>query len=254
MLYCAPVRILGIETSSVRGSVALIEADRTLAVAAHQRENAHEQSIQPLIDRVLAEAGWSAGSLDRVAVGTGPGSFTGLRVGIALAQGISEGLEIPLIGVPCLEAMARAAPAQLPGPRVAILDARRGELFLAAYASDGQELLAPQIVENAAAAERLLGTLPGVALMLGRDWPPLVSERLHHRSEECDLPHARWTALLAAGRAPGPSVVPLYLRPPTAVVPPLKPSPLAADSVHGLPASESGGAAALHSEPAHRQG
>ncbi|MEY4548571.1 MAG: tRNA ((37)-N6)-threonylcarbamoyltransferase complex dimerization subunit type 1 TsaB [Pseudomonadota bacterium] len=229
VLYCAPLRILGIETSSVRGSVALIETGRTLAVASHQRENAHEQSIQPLIEQVLAEAGWSARTLDRVAVGTGPGSFTGLRVGIALAQGISEGLEISLVGVPSLEAMARAAPEHLPGPRVAVLDARRGELFLAAYDVDGLELLAPQIVEGVAAAERLAGTLPGPALMLGQVWSPIGSERPHHRSEDCDLPHARWTALLAAAREPSSSVVPLYLRPPTAVVPPLKPNPLAPD-------------------------
>lgn len=231
VLYCAPLRVLGIETSCVRGSVALVEAGKTLAVASHQRENAHEQSIQPLIEQVLARAGWSARALDRIAVGTGPGSFTGLRVGIALAQGISEGLEIPLVGVSSLEAMAAAAPSHLPGARVAVLDARRGELFFAAYGADGRELMAPQIVESPAAAERLASTLGGPALLLGKDWGGGATEGLQHRSDESDLPHACWIALLAARREPGPPVVPLYLRPPTAVVPPLGPSPLAPTGV-----------------------
>ncbi len=243
------MRILGIETSCVRGSVALVEGEQTLAVAAHERENAHEQSLLPLIEQVLAEVGWSARSLDRIGVGTGPGSFTGLRVGIALAQGISEGLEIPLVGVPSLAAMAAAAPAHLPGLRVPVLDARRGELFLAVYGADGQQRLAPQIIESTAAAERLIATLGSEALRLGRDWAGAQFERSHHRGEESDLPHARWSALLAGRSEPGAPVLPLYLRPPTAVVPQLSPNPLGAPGPGG-----SGGATALDRQATDRQG
>lgn len=220
------MRILGIETSCVRGSVALVENDRTVAIACHERKSAHEQTLLPLIDRILAEAGWSARLLDRIGVGTGPGSFTGLRVGIALAQGMSEGLEIPLIGVSSLQAMAAAAPAHLPGARVPVLDARRDELFFAAYAADGRELLAPQVVESRAAAEQLAVTLGSDVVKLGRDWAQ--AERPAYGSDETDLPHARWIALLAASRQPGSPVAPIYLRPPTAVVPVLSPNPLAA--------------------------
>lgn len=206
--------------------MALVEAGRAVTAATHERENAHEQSILPMIERLLAEAGWSARSLERIAVATGPGSFTGLRVGIALAQGVSEGLGVPLVGVGSLEAMAAGAPAELPGARVAVLDARRAELFLGAYAADGRELLAPQVVE-AQAASGLIGSLGPTGVLLGKDWPSDMPGWCRHRGDETDLPHAHWIALLAARREPGAAVVPLYLRPPTAVVPVLSPNPLA---------------------------
>jgi tRNA threonylcarbamoyladenosine biosynthesis protein TsaB len=235
----ARVRVLGIETSSVRGSIALIEGDRTLVVASHERENSHDASIQPLIERALADAGWSARELDRIAVGTGPGSFTGLRVGIALAQGISEGLAIPLVGVSSLAAMAHAAPDSSPRTRVPVLDARRGELFLAAYSPDGCELLAPQIVASPRAAEDLVRDLPGGALVLGRVWDPLASRLAHHASEETDLPHARWVALLGARLEPDQPVRPAYLRPPVAMVPKLEPNPLSAETTLAFAAGSS---------------
>jgi tRNA threonylcarbamoyladenosine biosynthesis protein TsaB len=239
------VRVLGIETSSIRGSVALVEGGQTLVVASHERANAHEASIQPLIEQVLADAGWSARQLERIAVGTGPGSFTGLRVGIALAQGISEGLEIPLVGVGSLQAMARATPDGTRALRVPLLDARRGEFFLAAYDLEGRELLPPQIAENVQAVEQMVAGLQGQALLLGRAWDPLASRLQHHRSEQTDLPHARAVALLGAEIELGHPVRALYLRPAVATVPRLEPNPLSAEtrSASAFPASE--GAAAL---------
>jgi tRNA threonylcarbamoyladenosine biosynthesis protein TsaB len=245
---CA-VRLLGIETSSVRGSVALSDGERTLVTASHERANAHDASIQPLIEQALAEAGWSARQLDRIAVGVGPGSFTGLRVGIALAQGISEGLEIPLVGVSSLEAMARAAFDSTCATSVPVLDARRGELFFAAYSRDGRELLAAQIAETAGAVERLVRGLPGPITVVGKAWDAASATLLHHRSDETDLPHARWVAWLGARCEPGHPVRALYLRPPVATPPPLGPNPLAAEIRGG---SES--AAAFGSDGAERQG
>ncbi|MEO8184221.1 MAG: tRNA (adenosine(37)-N6)-threonylcarbamoyltransferase complex dimerization subunit type 1 TsaB [Deltaproteobacteria bacterium] len=247
------MRVLGIETSSIRGSVALVEGGQTLVVARHERANAHEASIQPLIERALADAGWSARQLDRIAVGTGPGSFTGLRVGIALAQGISEGLEIPLVGVGSLRAMAHAAPGATLAARVPLLDARRGEFFLAAYDLEGRELLPPQIVENARAVEQLVGGLRGPALLLGRAWDPVASNLEHHRSEETDLPHARAVALLGAELDSGHPVRPLYLRPPVATAPRLEPNPLSAETRSALAPPASEGAAALGADHPERQ-
>jgi tRNA threonylcarbamoyladenosine biosynthesis protein TsaB len=244
MVYALAVRVLGIETSSIRGSVALVEGGKTLVVASHERANAHEASIQPLIEQALADAGWSARQLDRIAVGTGPGSFTGLRVGIALAQGISEGLEIPLLGVGSLQAMAHALPSARRVVRVPLLDARRGEFFLAAYDPDGRELLAPLIAENVRAVEKIVEGLPGSALLLGRAWDPVVSPLEHHRSEETDLPHARAIALLGAELEIGQPALPLYLRPAVATAPRLQPNPLSAEtrSVSEPPASDGGAA------------
>lgn len=245
MVYALAVRVLGIETSSVRGSVALTEGGQTLVVACHERVNAHEASIQPLIEQALADAGWNARQLDRIAVGTGPGSFTGLRVGIALAQGISEGLEIPLLGVGSLQAMARAVPSGTRAARVPLLDARRGEFFLAAYDPEGRELLAPQIVENTRAVEKIVERLPGSVLLLGRAWDPRESQLDHQGSEETDLPHARAIALLGAELEIGHPVLPLYLRPAVALAPRLQPNPLSAETRSGSAAPASDGAGAI---------
>jgi tRNA threonylcarbamoyladenosine biosynthesis protein TsaB len=221
------VRILGIETSCGRGSVALLEDERTIAVATHERENAHGESIQPLIEEVLAQVGWNPTTLDRIAVGTGPGSFTGLRVGIALAQGIAEGLERPLVGVGSLLAMALAAPVDSSRLRCPVLDARRGETFFAVYTPAGIELLGPRVASSVDVLEQAVLSLDPTPLFLGVGCPSLTDGRVAHRSSETDLPHARWTALAAFARAPGAQVVPAYVRHAVVIIPQLPPNPLA---------------------------
>jgi tRNA threonylcarbamoyladenosine biosynthesis protein TsaB len=221
------VRILGIETSCGRGSVALIENQTTVCALSHERENAHGESIQPLIEQLLASAGWSMAQLDRIAVGTGPGSFTGLRVGIALAQGISEGLEVPLLGVGSLQAMALAAPDAAPGLRCPVLDARRGELFFALYSADGTELRPAQVAAGLSDLEQLSREQPGELIFLGCSSLLAGSPTLGtFHSPETDLPHARWTALAAASLPVPLGVVPCYVRDAVAIVPRLPPNPL----------------------------
>jgi tRNA threonylcarbamoyladenosine biosynthesis protein TsaB len=220
------VRVLGIETSSVRGSVALLDGDQILVESGHERENAHDASLRPLIEQALAEVGWSRNQLERIAVGTGPGSFTGLRVGIAYAQGIAEGLGVPLIGVGSLAAMARGVPMARAEVRFAMLDARRGEFFVAAYAAGGVELLPPQIAADLAAATELAHSL-GPVVLIGRAAQPLAQHFALLASVDTELPHARWTALVGAAKLPGEPATPFYLRPAVAVLPTLPQNPLA---------------------------
>ena len=106
------MRILGIETSTVAGaaSVALIEGGKVVLERAHVRPKQSAERLLPLIAELLSEVGWQRTSLDRLGVSVGPGSFTGVRVGIACAQGLALGLDVPLIGVTSLRAMARARP------------------------------------------------------------------------------------------------------------------------------------------------
>jgi tRNA threonylcarbamoyladenosine biosynthesis protein TsaB len=122
-----------------------------------------------MIAELLTEAGWLASSLDRIGVSIGPGSFTGLRVGIACAQGLSLGLGIPLVGVTSLRAMARAVPDHVPGLRVPVLDARRAEVFAAAYEAGPRaaERLAPLALPSGSARERLTAELPAPLVWLG---------------------------------------------------------------------------------------
>jgi tRNA threonylcarbamoyladenosine biosynthesis protein TsaB len=223
------VRVLGIETSSVRGSVALIDDERTVCTMGHERENAHGESILPLIAQALATAGWSRRQLDRVAVGLGPGSFTGLRVGIAIAQGLAEGLEIPLVGIPSLRAMAAAVPRDRHGCRCVLLDARRGELFVAAYDADGREALEVRVVSGALELDRLVQQL-GDPILLGNGLAdghaPLPDSPNVFRSPETDYPHARWTALLGLATDPSPVLRALYVRDAVAQIPKLPDNPL----------------------------
>lgn len=220
------MRVLGIETSSVHGSVALVDSGTSVCTLGHERANAHGESILPLVEQALAVAGWNRRELDRIAVGIGPGSFTGLRVGIALAQGLSEGLEIPLVGVPSLRIMARAVPDELHGCRCVLVDARKGEAFLAAYLPDGREVLPVQLVADLDALRHLTRPLQG-ALYVGNGAALFPDLENVYRSVETDYPQARWAASCAADGEPTPFVKPLYVREAVAALPKLPVNPLA---------------------------
>ena len=140
--------VLGLDTATPATVVGLRLADgRTLQArddpAARQRPG-HATQLLPLADGLLAEAGTDWPELKRIAVGVGPGTFTGLRIGIATARGLAQSLGVELVGVSSLRALAYGAGED--AQRVlAVIDARRGEVFLAAYDGD-QELIAPQAV------------------------------------------------------------------------------------------------------------
>ena len=190
------MRILAIESSSRRGSVALLEDQRLVGSLEHEQPNSHAERLLPLLEQLLAEAGWPKSSLDRLGVGVGPGSFTGLRAGIALAEGLSVGLDRPLWGVGSLLAMARGALEQHSAPCCALLDARRSELFAAVYDQRLQELCAPFAlpVED---LPRFL-TISGVATVVGEVAGSLAHGRILAAGATLELPHARWVAALTA--------------------------------------------------------
>jgi tRNA threonylcarbamoyladenosine biosynthesis protein TsaB len=185
-----------LETSTRRGSVALLENDAVVVSLEHEEPNAHAERLLPLVERALSEAGWRKSSLDRLGVGVGPGSFTGLRVGIALGEGLSVGLDRPLIGVGSLLAMAHGALRERPlGPCCALLDARRQELFAAVYIDRTRELHAPVALPLANLSEFLRDF--GVVTVVGEVARELSLGALHVSGAAFDLPHARWVAALA---------------------------------------------------------
>ncbi len=217
------MRVLGIETSTRRGSVALVEDGSVVASALHVRDNAHAELVLPLIAELFARAGWARGSIDRIGVGVGPGAFTGIRVGIALAQGMGLGLDRPVFGVGSLEAMAAAVPLEQQGTRCPLLDARRNEIFLAAYLPGGGSV-PPQAVareETLAVIARLTAEPRVIVGEIAGELTPAA-----WRSEETDLPHATWTARLASERAETlVGAEPHYVRGPGITLPDLPPSP-----------------------------
>jgi tRNA threonylcarbamoyladenosine biosynthesis protein TsaB len=227
-LHGAGVRVLGVETSTRRGSVAAWLDGRVIAAREHAVPNAHAEELLPLLDAVLAEAGWEKGLIDRFAVGIGPGSFTGLRVGIALVHGIALGLDKPLVGCGSLAVMARGVPREDARVRVPVLDARRGEFFVAAYERDGSVLAEPAAVPRAETDAFLRGLLAGRPYVLvGEGAAELAPDHPRLARPDLDLPHARWVADLGAALDPESAPAePEYVRGPGATLPNLPPSPL----------------------------
>ena len=133
-------RILSIETSTSICSVAIHEQGELLALAEIKEPGAHAEKLLLLVDEVFEKAGLSFADLDAVAVSQGPGSYTGLRIGVSTAKGIAYALEIPLIGINTLQAMA-ASQQVAPGDYVvAVLDARRKEVYTQTFGDSLQEL------------------------------------------------------------------------------------------------------------------
>jgi tRNA threonylcarbamoyladenosine biosynthesis protein TsaB len=153
--------ILGIDTATAGTAVAVWgpdgpEVERRDDPPAGARP-AHAQRLLPLVEEVLAAAGLTWDAIERIAVGVGPGGFTGLRLGVATARALAQARDLPLAGVSSLEALARGdRPLVSPGDVVvAAIDARRGEVFAAAYPGFAPVALAPE----ALAARIAPGTL-----------------------------------------------------------------------------------------------
>lgn len=127
--------MLAIDTAGREGGVALLESDALLS-GVELPAGSQAERLPGAIEQLLEEQGWTPESLELVAVSLGPGGFTGVRVGMAAAQGLTFGLDIPLVGVSSLELLAAWADQVMEGEGglyVPLQDARRGEYFLAAW-------------------------------------------------------------------------------------------------------------------------
>jgi tRNA threonylcarbamoyladenosine biosynthesis protein TsaB len=132
------MKLLAFDSSTLWLSVAC-GSGQQWAIRAEPAGQAHSERLLPLIDEVLAEAGWRLADLDAIAFGAGPGSFTGVRIACGVAQGLALGANLPLVPVPTLEALAQAAWRAHGVPRVlACLDARMREVYVAAYRREGE--------------------------------------------------------------------------------------------------------------------
>jgi tRNA threonylcarbamoyladenosine biosynthesis protein TsaB len=152
------VNLLGIDTSTAASAACVLRADGepfevVPAVAELTAAPAHARDLLPRAVEVLDRAGLDFADLDAVAVGLGPGSFTGLRVGIATARGLAKAHALELRPVSSLRALAEGIDADA---RLALIDARRGELFAALYDGAGRELLAPFAAAPEAVVARAL--------------------------------------------------------------------------------------------------
>ena len=211
--------ILALDTALSATTVVVARDDRIIASRCNPMERGHQERAAVLVAEAMAEAGVAFEALDRVGVTLGPGSFTGVRVGLALAKGLALAWETPLVGVGSLEALA--ASVRAPGITAAAIDARRGRVYLQMF-KNGAALSHPDVV-NIEAAQAMIETLelgpqPADALTLVGSGAEVLADLVPDvRIDPIVFPSpdalVRLTGLAVWSAAP-PS--PLYLRGPDA--------------------------------------
>jgi tRNA threonylcarbamoyladenosine biosynthesis protein TsaB len=216
------MNLLAIETSTECCSVAL-NVGTGLVVRSELAPRRHAELLLPMCDAVLAEAGLSRRQLDAIAVGRGPGAFTGVRLAISAAQGIALALDLPVVPVSSLAALAQDAPAES-RYILAVIDARMGEIYSGVFRrNDGLplEALGPEVVGT---AERLVLPMQTSWTVVGTGWAsyaPMLRPRLGGEPLFADgarYPQAAAVARLAlrelaSGQGvPAEQALPVYLR------------------------------------------
>jgi tRNA threonylcarbamoyl adenosine modification protein YeaZ len=218
-------RLVAIDTSTALGSVALFDGDTLVAEDSRRVSNAHGESLLPMVDALFQRVGWRAGDVNRWAVGIGPGSFTGTRIGLATAKGIVLVTGADLVGITSLDAIAHGLCGS--GAAVAsLVDAGKGEVFLQVRL-DTDLLLVPTHVRVEDAVARV-GEVSRehpvvVAGEAGSrlDWSPLGASVRVVADPPHDLPRASTVGRIALVRPADDAddLEPLYVRPPEITMP-----------------------------------
>jgi tRNA threonylcarbamoyl adenosine modification protein YeaZ len=216
------MRILAIDTALGACSACVLDSAFDAPVAREQMPMAkgHAEALMPMLERLMASVEGGFASLGRVAVTVGPGSYTGLRVGLAAARAIGLAAGIPVVGVTTLAACAAALIGRAPGRIIAsAIDARHGQVYFQALNEAGRSLVAPRLV-SLRDAGRLIGAGPvsltgsgallvaGEALAIGLDAVVVDNDA---------APDVVWVARLGLRAEPASSPPrPLYLKAPDA--------------------------------------
>lgn len=219
--------ILALDSTTGTCSVALADDGRVLASRSAAAERGQAEILMPMVEAVMAEAGLRFTDVARFAVTVGPGSFTGLRIGLAAARGMALASGRPLIGVTTFEAFAHGIPtAERAGRHLLVaVDSRRAEPYVQVFGPDLAPLTGPLAMPPGSLPEGLPGGIlpPGPLLVTG-DAAALVAPALRDRAETtvaaAAAPDAAAIARLAAGRpVPEAPPGPLYLRAPDVTLP-----------------------------------
>ncbi len=215
------MRVLAIDTALEACAAALLDTEQgILASESHPMARGHAEALMPLLARVMDRAGLGFRDLDRIAVTVGPGSFTGLRVGIAAARGLALAASKPAVGLSTFAAYAAPIIAAKPAAAVcAAIDARNDNVYLQVFGGGGRTRFGPALLpigEAAMASAEVTPLLVGsAAAKLAALWPPGVAPPLS--VEAAGAPDIGWIARLgAAAEEPRTPPRPLYLRRPDA--------------------------------------
>jgi universal bacterial protein yeaZ len=225
------VTLLALDTATEACSVALLRGgEKTHLAQFAQRE--HTKHILPMVDEILAQAGITLHQVDALVFGRGPGSFTGVRIGAGIAQGLAFGADLPVIPVSNLAAMAQAAYAQYQAENVlTAIDARMNEVYFAQWQAqkvrsdfgeflDWQPMIAEQVCSPSKAIEQVVQQHRENAVLAGTGWAayPELNDANLGKATEITLPSALYMLDLAlpkwfAGETISPlEIEPIYLR------------------------------------------
>jgi tRNA threonylcarbamoyladenosine biosynthesis protein TsaB len=212
------MRILAVDTTFGACSAAVLEGEQAIARHRVAMERGHAEALAPMVDEIMKEAGLDFAALDLLAVTTGPGTFTGQRIGLAFMRALKVALKRPLTGVTSLAAMAAQAMAETGAPAAAALhDARRGEVYLEICGPNPR----PTSIEPFEKSVEILNGA-GCGLALAGTAAKAVMAAMTGEATLTDIlaPDAVWAGRLAlalprSDEAPHP----LYLRPPDAKLP-----------------------------------
>lgn len=214
--------ILAIDTALDACAAAALDTDsgKFLAQESQLMKRGHAEALMPMIARVMQSANLAFTSLDRIAVTVGPGSFTGLRVGISAARGLALAAKRPAVGLTTLSAYAAAIVSQnKPAPVISAIDARHDHVYFQIVAGDGSQLVRPCVapIDEAIAASQfgaphLVGN---AAEILADRWP--VDSPQPIAVDAHPAPEIGWVAWLGAAADPGATPArPFYLKAPDA--------------------------------------
>jgi tRNA threonylcarbamoyladenosine biosynthesis protein TsaB len=204
--------ILVIDTCLAACQVALFDDGRLIFGLSEPMHRGHQERLARMAADVMAGADASFSDVGRIAVTIGPGSFTGLRVGLAFAKGLHLATGEPLVGIGTLAALAASAPSDRLS--AGAIDARRGMVYLQGF-RDGDPLSAPDILPLTEAAARLQAMAPGIWRVFGPG-AALLSDSSNIDATDVAAPDLVALGALAAAARPSETVTPLYLRAPDA--------------------------------------
>jgi tRNA threonylcarbamoyl adenosine modification protein YeaZ len=213
------MRVLAVDTALEACSCAILDTERSPALVARKSEamtRGHAEALVPMVSAMMEESGTDFSGIDRFAVTVGPGSFTGLRVGIAAARGFALAAQKPLVGLSTLSALAAPHIAENDAASTLVaIDARHDRVYLQLFAAAGRTAIAPCLVpirDAIAAAQdglvRIVGSA-AAAVAAGCAEPPLLVD-------DSRAPDIAWVARLGAASSADMPAKPLYLRAPDA--------------------------------------
>jgi tRNA threonylcarbamoyladenosine biosynthesis protein TsaB len=214
--------ILAIDTALDACAAGVLDTDAAAMIAQESQamKRGHAEALMPLIARVMREAGIAFSALDRIAVTTGPGSFTGLRVGLSAARGLALAANKPVVGLSTLTAYAAPVVGQnAPQPVISAIDARHDHVYFQVVSGDGGSLMRPRVapVEEALGAAQFGAAylVGNAAKILADRWPADAPPPF--KVDPQPAPDIAWLAWLGAAVSPDTAPArPYYLRAPDA--------------------------------------